>query len=116
MQRALDEMQRRRQKQLEYNRQHNITPLGISKAVTDIMDGGYAASPRGAGRKRGKVAETKEQYSGLTVEALMKRIRQLEEQMYRHARDLEFEEAAGIRDEIRQIQEIGLGMGKQRTG
>ena len=114
MQRALEEMERRRTKQLDFNKEHNITPLGIRKAVTDIMEGGYSSS-RHKDRKRRRVAESTEEYAGLTPEVAMKKIKQLEEQMYRHARDLEFEEAAKLRDEIQSIQSAGLGMPGERT-
>ena len=115
MQRALDETDRRRDKQLAFNREHNITPLGIKKAVTDIMEGGYSSS-RASSRKWQKVAEKSDEYRGMSPEILMKLIKQLEEKMYIHARDLEFEEAAKIRDEIRQIQISGLGIPERRAG
>ena len=115
MQRALDETDRRRDKQLAFNKEHNITPLGIKKAVTDIMEGGYSSS-RASSRKWQKVAEKSDEYRGMSPEILMKLIKQLEEKMYIHARDLEFEEAAKIRDEIRQIQISGLGIPERRAG
>jgi len=115
MQRALDEMQRRREKQIEFNKEHKITPLGITKAVTDIMDGGYSKS-RNNDRRKSRVAEYSEDYAGQSPEVLMKKIKQLEEQMYKHARDLDFEEAAKLRDEIRNIEVSGLGIPGKRAG
>jgi excinuclease ABC subunit B len=115
MQRALEEMERRREKQLAFNKEHNITPIGINKAVTDIMEGGYSAK-RNSSRQWARVAEVKDEYHGMSPGALMKIIKQLEEKMYMHARDLEFEEAARIRDEIKQIQVSGLGIPDQRAG
>ncbi|MFT7457883.1 MAG: excinuclease ABC subunit B [Planctomycetota bacterium] len=115
MQRAIAEMDRRRKIQIVYNKEHNITPMGINKAVTDIMDGGYAGK-RGSNRKWAKVAEVSDEYYGKSPGALMKLIKQLEEQMYRHARDLEFEEAAKIRDEIKRIQISGLGIPEKQAG
>ncbi len=115
MQRALDEMERRREKQLAFNKEHKITPLGIIKAVTDIMDGGYSKSRNGE-RRKSKVAEHRENYAGQSPEVLMKKIKQLEEQMYKHARDLDFEEAARLRDEIRNIEVSGLGIPGKRAG
>jgi len=115
MQRALEETDRRRDKQLAFNKAHNITPLGINKAVTDIMEGGYAGG-RMANRRWVKVAEQRNEYRGVAPEVLMKKIKQLEEQMYKHARDLEFEEAAKLRDEIKHIQISGLGIPEQRAG
>jgi excinuclease ABC subunit B len=115
MQRAIDETDRRRDKQIEFNKKHGITPQGINKAVTDIMQGGYA-SARGTKRKWARVAEESNEYRGIAPEVLMKKIRQMEEQMYKHARDLEFEEAAKLRDEIKHIQISGLGIPEQRAG
>lgn len=113
MQRAIEEMDRRRDRQLEFNKEHNITPKGINKAVTDIMEGGYSA--RSASRRWAKVAEHSDEYRGMAPGVLMKLIKQLEEQMYNHARDLEFEEAAKCRDEIKRIQNTGLGIPEQRA-
>ncbi len=114
MQRAIAEMDRRREIQERFNDEHNITPQGITKAVTDIMEGGYAGKRPGA-RKKDKVQELGDEYQGLSPQVLMKKIKQLEEQMYKHARDLEFEEAARIRDQIQQIQIAGLGIRDKRV-
>ena len=111
MQVAIDETDRRRAKQVEYNLAHGIQPRGVSKPVTDIMEGARSDVP-GAGRRdrRGRggdraVAEQAVEYAGLTPEQASARIRKLEAQMYQHARDLEFEEAARVRDEIRTLRE-----------
>jgi len=108
MQRALEETDRRRRKQQEYNEAHGITPRGIEKMITDIMEGAHAGAPRGRGRRTDRVAENMPAYEELSREDIFKRISELEEQMYRHARDLEFEQAAKIRDEIRALQEAGV--------
>ena len=115
MQRAIAEMDRRRKIQEDFNAEHNITPLGINKAVTDIMEGGYASNRPGA-RRKDRIQEPGDEYHGLSPQVLMKKIKQLEEQMYKHARDLEFEEAAKIRDQIKQIQVSGLGIRDKRVG
>ena len=92
MQRALAEMTRRRVRQLAYNQEHGITPRSVLKAVRDVMD----ASHGGPGRRPGAgVAE-----ATLTPAEAVKRIRKLEQEMFRLARNLEFEEAARVRDEI----------------
>ena len=109
MQRAIDETERRRSKQIAFNKVHGITPRGVEKAVTDIMESGYPGGPKGA-REYDRVAEEVREYAALPPDKLMKKIKQLEQQMYQHARDLEFEEAAGIRDEIQHIQKYGLGL------
>ena len=105
--RALDETNRRRRKQQKYNEARGITPRGIEKMITDIMEGAHAGTPRGRGRKGIRVAEEAPVYNELSREDIFKRISELEEQMYRHARDLEFEQAAKIRDQIRALQDSG---------
>ncbi|MGH8121117.1 MAG: helicase-related protein, partial [Gammaproteobacteria bacterium] len=115
MQRALAETDRRRNKQRRYNKTHGITPEGIRKAVTDIMAGAYSEG-RVYYKRWAKVAEEPNEYAGQPPELLMKKIKQLEERMYKHARDLEFEEAARLRDEIRRIQSDGLGLPVEKAG
>ena len=116
IERALRETERRREKQQRFNERHGITPQGIRKAVTDILEGAYS-DPRGQARRYAKVAEQKPGYVDLPLDLLMKKISQLEEQMYRHARDLEFERAAEIRDEIARIKEFSLEIhDDQRAG
>ncbi len=115
MQRAIDETGRRRTRQELFNQDNNITPTGILKSVTDIMVG--ARSGRSSPQHYfDKVAEQAGDYSTLTPELVTKKIRQLEEQMYHHARDLEFEEAARIRDEIKRLRDHGLGLSGLKTG
>ncbi|MEW6354531.1 MAG: excinuclease ABC subunit UvrB [Pseudomonadota bacterium] len=109
MRRALDETERRRAKQVAYNRQHGITPRGIQKAINDILEGAYAGSP-GTPREYAKVAEQVAQYAALTPEKLMQKIKKLEQHMHKHAQNLEFEEAAQLRDEIKALQAHQLGL------
>lgn len=117
MRRALDETERRRVKQQAYNQAHGITPRGIEKAVADIMEGAYShpGAPLPA-REYAKVAEETAAYARETPALLMKKIKQLEQAMYRHARDLEFEKAARLRDEIQQIRQLGLGLPEAKAG
>ena len=112
MQRAIDETNRRRRKQIEFNRAHGITPKGIRKAVADIMEGAHAGAPGALGslRRFAKVAESIGEYASMTPSVLAARLRKLEQQMYRHAANLEFEEAARIRDQIRGLRETGLAV------
>ncbi len=107
MQRAMGETERRRQKQIQYNQKNNITPKTILKKVADIMEGAYPGAP-GSAKKYAKVAEEKAAYKAKTPQDLAKRIRQLEEDMYRFSRDLEFEKAAKARDELRRLQQETL--------
>jgi len=104
MQRAIAETERRREKQLAYNKLHKITPRGIVKQVTDVMDIGEGARP-GRGRKGyERVAEATPSYANLSAKQLNARLKQLENDMYEHARNLEFEEAARVRDQIEEIK------------
>ena len=107
MQRAIDETNRRRTKQIEFNRKHGITPRGIRKAVADIMEGARAGAP-GSSRRFAQVADSPGEYVAMTPAMLAARLRKLEQQMYRHAGNLEFEEAALVRDRIHQLRERGL--------
>ena len=100
MERAIRETERRREKQLAFNAEHGITPKGIVKPVADIIEGVYHRSGKG----RAKVAEPDARYESDDPQKLAKQIKSLEEKMYRHARNLEFEEAARLRDEVHRLQ------------
>ncbi|NCT67339.1 MAG: excinuclease ABC subunit UvrB [Rhodanobacteraceae bacterium] len=110
MRAAIDETDRRRAKQIEYNELHGITPKSVARKITDIMEGAREAEgARGRGRGAArKVAEPAPDYHLLTPDQIAAKIRQLEAQMYKHAQDLEFEDAARVRDEIHRIREQGL--------
>jgi excinuclease ABC subunit B len=109
MRRAMDETGRRREKQLAYNKAHGITPRSIQKAVTDIMEGAFGAVPSSV-REFAQVAEELHTYGHLTPKQLTQQIERLEKEMYRHARDLEFEDAARLRDQIRHLRKGSLGL------
>ncbi|MCZ6829894.1 MAG: excinuclease ABC subunit UvrB [Gammaproteobacteria bacterium] len=108
MERAIAESDRRREKQKAYNEEHGITPAGVTKAVTDILEGAYSAPGRGRSRGR-KVADRKGAYAvdvaRLSPAALARKLKQMEEQMYEHAKNLEFEEAARVRDELTEVKQ-----------
>ena len=112
--RAVDETERRRRKQIEFNERHGITPRGIVKAVADIMEGARAEPGAAAWKKR--VAEPATGYERLPPEQIVKRIKKLEQEMLRLARNLEFEEAARLRDEIQRLRKVELGLTGVRTG
>jgi len=99
MQRAMDETDRRREKQRAFNAAHGITPKGIKKSVTDIME---ASS---FGKRKSKAAEKMPVYQYLSPQELSKQINKLEKQMYQHAKDMEFELAAKVRDEYLLLKE-----------
>ena len=103
MERAMAEMERRRAKQLTYNNVHDIEPKSIRKPVQDIMEGARS-SVRGRRRRQPEV----ERYRQMTPQEVVRRIEALEKRMYRHARDLEFEEAARLRDEINEARQQGF--------
>jgi len=116
MQRAIDETNRRREKQVEFNEAHGITPRGIQKGVTDIMEGARAdaATPEETlrtSRSRGATAP-----ADLRPEAIIRQIKKLEAEMFKKARNLEFEDAAKLRDDIERLKQIELGIGKTRAG
>ncbi|THB64400.1 MAG: excinuclease ABC subunit UvrB [Gammaproteobacteria bacterium] len=109
MQRAIDETERRRVKQIEYNKEHNITPQTIIKNIADVMEGarGDAASKNSSKKSVKellKVAEEQGQYAAMTPEKRAKEIDKMEKRMQQHARDLEFEEAAALRDKISELK------------
>ncbi len=112
---AIDETERRRAKQLKFNKENNVTPKGITKAITDILEGAYTDSKTLTAKYK-KVAEASAEYANASPELLVKKIKKLEEQMYQHARDLEFEQAARVRDEIQKIQQQGLGISSSKAG
>ena len=112
MQRAIDETDRRRAKQIEYNLKHGITPQSIVKAVQDIMEGARGDADRDG--RRGLAADEADLL--LAPEQAMKRIKKLEAEMYKHARNLEFEEAARIRDQIEKLRHQAFGVPDSRAG
>ena len=114
MQRAMDEMERRRVVQIRYNEVHGITPRGIHKAVPDIMEGARASNAKVRSLRKG--ADTMRQYAHLTVEQVSAEVKRMEEKMYGHARDLEFEEAALIRDQIEDVKARYLEIPKRNAG
>jgi excinuclease ABC subunit B len=108
MEKAIAESDRRREKQEAYNEEHNITPIGVKKAVTDILEGAYSVPGRGKSATR-KVADRKSAYAvdvaRLSPDALARKLKQMEQQMYEHAKNLEFEEAARLRDELAEVKQ-----------
>ncbi|WP_298172232.1 excinuclease ABC subunit UvrB [Acidithiobacillus sp.] len=106
MARAIAETDRRREKQLQFNAAHGITPRGIIKPVSDMIEGVYRRSAQPAAR----AAEKNADYRVLNEpQAVSKKIKELEEAMYRHARNLEFEQAAALRDDIKKLEVRLLG-------
>jgi len=110
MQAAMDETARRREKQQAYNEAHGITPQSVVRRIADIMEGARSeTASRGRGRRSDRqaaaVGEQGAQYAALSGDQAAAMIKKLEAQMYKHAENLEFEEAARLRDQIHQLQE-----------
>ena len=112
MQRAIDETERRRTKQIEFNTKHGITPKGIIKSVADIMEGAVIPGKKVGRGKQSKVAESSPDYavdpSRMSTADLAKALNQLEDKMYEAARNLEFERAAQLRDQLQQLKHAQL--------
>jgi excinuclease ABC subunit B len=107
IERAIAETDRRRNKQIEFNAKHGITPKTIVKAVADVMEGARSLPDRG--HESAEVA-------ALAPEQAVKRIKKLEAEMTKLARNLEFEQAAKLRDEIQRLRQLAFGVPASRAG
>lgn len=105
MQAALNETDRRREKQITHNTHHSITPTTIKKGVADIMEGAYGNTIKGNRRNNVKVADSKANYHNMNPSDAAKEIKKLEKKMLQHAKNLEFEAAAQIRDQVTTLKE-----------
>ncbi len=106
MKKAIDETERRREKQHQYNIANGIVPKGLSKKITDVMDvGGHNEYTAKVLPKYQQVAESKAKYQAQDAASLSHQIDELEKRMHQHARDLEFEQAAALRDQVAQLRE-----------
>lgn len=111
MQRAMDETDRRREKQLAFNAEHGITPRGVTKSVEDILEAAPAPGSKGKGKGRSrKVAEPAGGYAvddwkALPAAKLVERVAEVEDQMFKAAKDLDFEEAARLRDLLHEMKQ-----------
>ena len=112
MERAMAETARRRDKQLAFNEANGITPKGIEKSVQDIMEGARRMPTKARSARDRRVAEEKAAYAAeivnLTPAALARKIEQLEAQMLEHAKNLEFEEAAQLRDQLSEFKQAAF--------
>lgn len=104
MQRAMDETSRRREKQQAHNEKQGITPQGVVKKITDIME----SNKRDEREFIKEVAEEKAKYQAFSAADIAKVIKKLEAKMYQHSRDLEFEEAARVRDEVNRLNDLAV--------
>ena len=106
MKKAIGETERRRAKQIAFNEANGITPRGVVKRIRDLIDGVYSDKP---GRDDAKVIAEAAEVEAMSEKDLSKRIQQLEKQMLEHARNLEFEKAARLRDQLAQLKEQAFG-------
>ncbi|MDX7920581.1 excinuclease ABC subunit UvrB [Aeromonas media] len=101
---AIEETERRRALQHAHNLEHGITPKGLNKSVGDVMDMGGSRTAGKSGRGSRKAAEPQGEYHARSASEIAKEIKRMEEQMFQHARDLEFEQAAAMRDQIQRLR------------
>jgi excinuclease ABC subunit B len=119
MERAMDESERRRQTQLAFNEANNVTPAGVSKSVVDVMEGAYAAVGKRRSERQQKVAEKPVAYQSGNSQAdianqdpktIAHEIDKLEAKMLEHAKNLEFEQAAAMRDQVAELKKALIGV------
>jgi excinuclease ABC subunit B len=110
MQRAIDETDRRRQKQIDHNLKHGITPTGIRKSVSDVMEGAQVPGAGGRGARNKAMAAEKQNKYAVEMQGgdLWKTIDMLEKQMFQAAKDLEFEVAARLRDQLESLKKKAM--------
>lgn len=115
MQRAMDETERRRTKQITFNEEHGIVPKTIKKRIDDVMEGAHRQTPGSRGRKaKDKAAKSTtdalvpKNPQTLTPQQLAKEITRLEDEMFEAAKSLEFERAATIRDAVADLQSLAF--------
>jgi excinuclease ABC subunit B len=106
MRRAIGETERRRAKQLTHNEAMGITPRGIKKHIKEMIDGVYSEK---SGKDDLKKAHDAAEVEAMSEKDLGKRIKMLEKQMLEHARNLEFEKAARVRDQLALLREQAFG-------
>jgi excinuclease ABC subunit B len=109
MRKAIDETERRRAKQTAFNEANGIVPRGVSKRIKDLIDGVYDAEQ---GRREVQAARNDALASTLSEKDLAREIKRVEKEMLEHARNLEFEQAAAKRDELRRLKERLFGPGE----
>jgi excinuclease ABC subunit B len=107
MRRAIAETERRRNKQLAYNVRHEITPIGVRKRIKDLIDGVYDAEGAAAELK---AAQDEARYEAMSEKQVAREIRRLEKDMIGHARNLEFEKAAKLRDQLAALKKRVFGV------
>jgi excinuclease ABC subunit B len=106
MRKAIDETNRRRAKQMAFNREHGIEPRGVKKEVRELIDGVFdSAASRSAAKAEGAAVD----YETMSEKQLGREIKRLEKQMFEHAKNLEFEKAARARDQLALLRQQAFG-------
>jgi excinuclease ABC subunit B len=108
MRKAIDETERRRIKQIAHNEAHGITPRSIVKKVRDLIDGVYSEK---SGRESEKLELERAKVEDMSEKDISREIKRLEKLMLEHARNLEFEKAARVRDQLSILREQAFGAG-----
>ena len=116
MQRAMEETRRRREKQVRYNEQHGITPRSVQKSIGNIMEGAQSRYDQQRYQQLHEIAEEGIEFGAMTPQLAVKKIHQLEQRMYEYARNLEFEDAARVRDEIHKLKSIAFEAPSAKAG
>ncbi|MEW6695069.1 MAG: excinuclease ABC subunit UvrB [Pseudomonadota bacterium] len=109
MRRAIDETERRRAKQLAYNAAHGVTPRGVTKRIKDLIDGVVSDKAAEEAQRQAEAREAAAWVEEMDEKDLAREIKRLEKQMLEHARNLEFEAAARVRDQLARLKERVLG-------
>ena len=106
MKKAMGETERRRNKQIAFNLEHGITPRSIVKRIKDLIDGVYSEK---SGKEAEKLQIQKAMVEDMTEKDIAREIKRLEKQMVEHAKNLEFEKAARVRDQLHVLKEQAFG-------
>ena len=106
MKRAMDETERRRNKQLAFNKANNITPIGVKKQIRELIDGVYKVDEA---RAELMAAQEQAKYESMSEKQISKEIKRLEKLMFDHSKNLEFEKAAQVRDQLHLLKEQLFG-------
>jgi excinuclease ABC subunit B len=106
MKKAMGETERRRNKQIAFNVTHNITPRSVVKRIKDLIDGVYSEK---SGKEAQKLELQKAQVEDMSEKDIAREIKRLEKEMIEHAKNLEFEKAARVRDQLSQLKARAFG-------
>ncbi len=109
MRRAIDETERRRTKQVAFNQANGITPRGVVKRIKDLIDGVYSEKAGEEAKKLEQARQHLAEVAEMDEKTLAREIKRLEKQMLDHARNLEFEQAARVRDQLARLKDKVLG-------